>query len=119
MQFQESIKTCFNKFADFNGRASRSEFWWFVLFVLVANIVVESVFKGTIGYIITIALMVPHLAVGIRRLHDINKPAAWILLSFIPLACLVLIYWWAQKSQTSTNQYGDVPADAQVNSAPQ
>jgi uncharacterized membrane protein YhaH (DUF805 family) len=114
MQFQESIKTCFNKFSDFNGRASRSEFWWFVLFVAIANMVAESIFPGKIGYIIGIILLIPHICVGVRRLHDIGKPAAWILLTFIPVIGLILIYWWIQKSEPIANQYGAPPADAQI-----
>jgi uncharacterized membrane protein YhaH (DUF805 family) len=119
MQFQESIKTCFNKFSDFQGRASRSEFWWFVLFVVIANTVSNAIFKGgTIGMVIGVILFVPEIAAAVRRLHDIGKKGAWALLLLIPIANFLAIYWLIQKSEPTANAYGPVPADAEISATP-
>jgi len=61
MQFQEAVKTCFNKYAEFKGRASRSEFWWFVLFYAIANLVANAI-SDKVGSILAIGLLLPYLA---------------------------------------------------------
>ena len=120
MQFQESIKTCFNKFADFKGRASRSEFWWFILFMVLVNIVSGMIFSGgSISTIISLVLLVPYIAAAVRRLHDIGKKGPWVVLVFVPLANFLCIYWLAQKSQPTANEFGPVPADAQIDTIAQ
>ena len=69
--FIESIKTCFQKYIDFGGRASRSEYWWFFLFTFIARIVLG--FIPVIGFIVTLALILPSLSVTVRRLHDTDR----------------------------------------------
>jgi uncharacterized membrane protein YhaH (DUF805 family) len=114
MQFQESIKTCLNKFADFKGRASRSEFWWFVLFTAIVNFVLGSISDKLQG-VVALILLLPYLAVAVRRLHDIGKKWYWILIGIIPIVgFFVLIYFYVQKSVPNANEFGDVPADAEV-----
>ena len=78
MTFTESVKTCFQKYVDFSGRASRSEFWWFFLFTFVVRIVTTWI--PFIGFIIALALLLPSLAVTARRLHDTNRTGWWMLL---------------------------------------
>jgi len=114
MQFQESIKTCFKKFIDFKGRASRSEYWWFVLFAILVNIASNLLLPSSIGAIVTIALILPQISAAIRRLHDIGKSGFWMLLCMIPIIGLVVVYWLIQKSAPVTNQYGNVPTDIQI-----
>ena len=90
MDFQTSIKTCFNKFAVFSGRASRSEFWFFVLFGFLGGVITSIIDVMILGYpfeengpiylIFSVALIVPSLSVAARRLHDINKSGWWQLL---------------------------------------
>ena len=119
MQFQEAIKTCFTKYADFKGRASRSEFWWFILFYAIVNLIAGSL-SQTAQNIVLIALVVPYLAVCVRRLHDIGKKWYWILLGIIPiLGQLALIYFYVQKSMPTANQFGDVPEGADVSAIAQ
>jgi len=114
MQFQESVKTCLNKFADFKGRASRSEFWWFVLFTVLVNFVLGSISDKLQG-VVALILLLPYLAVAVRRLHDIGKKWYWILIGIIPIVgFFVLIYFYVQKSTPTANEFGDVPADAEV-----
>ena len=114
MQFQDSVKTCLNKYVDFKGRASRSEFWWFILFLTVLNLVCGALSDKLQG-LVALLLLLPYLAVAVRRLHDIGKNWYWILIGLIPfIGILVMIYFYVQKSMPSTNAFGDVPADADV-----
>ena len=95
---QNAVKTCFNKYADFNGRAARPEFWWFFLFQIVVLAITGLVSHILYG-IVALALLLPGLAVGARRLHDIGKTAWLLLIGLIPfLGWLLLLYWFAQPS---------------------
>ena len=109
MDFVTAVKTCLSKFVDFSGRASRSEFWWFFLFQVVVAII-ASFLGETISGIVGLILLLPSLAVGARRLHDIGKSGWFLLLAIIPLVNLVLIYFFVQPSQPQDNAFGAVPA---------
>ncbi|MBB3638688.1 MULTISPECIES: DUF805 domain-containing protein [Variovorax] len=109
MDFQTAVKTCLSKYADFSGRASRSEFWWFVLAQLVVLIVASLIHRFVYG-IAALGLLLPALAVGARRLHDIGKTGWLLLLALIPLVNLVLIYFYVQPTQPESNAYGEPPA---------
>ena len=171
MDFQTAIKTCLSKYADFNGRAMRSEYWYFVLFLLLTNIaagivdamlfgggdvqvlsalwslamllpslaagarrlhdidksgwwllltniaagIVDALLFGggdvqVLSALWSLAMLLPSLAAGARRLHDIDKSGWWLLLCLIPiLGALVLIYWFIQPSQHGTNRFGPAP----------
>ncbi len=105
MTFTDSIQSCFKKYAEFNGRASRSEYWWWALFVLVTNIGARMI--GDIpGAVVALGTLLPYLAVTSRRLHDIDRSGWWQLVSLIPLiGWAVVIYWYVQDS-TAENKYG-------------
>lgn len=114
MQPMDYIKLCLTqKYADFNGRAGKAEFWWFFLFNLIVNIIGEIadgiIGNQFIGIILGLAIMVPGLAVGARRLHDINKSGWWQLIVITIVGIFVLIFWWIQDSQAGSNQYGQHP----------
>jgi len=110
MNFVDAVKTCFSKYVGFEGRATRSEYWWWVLFVLLVIMVVMLLAGETPANVASLALLLPSLAVGARRLHDIGKSGWWQLLSFIPLiGTIVLIYWAVQPSQ-GDNAHGPAPA---------
>ncbi len=96
MQAQDAIKVCFQKYLDFNGKAKRPEFWWFFLFVVVVNLFVNT-FLPMIGWLLTLALLLPSLAVGARRLHDTGKSGWWQLIGLTGIGFIVLIFFWAQK----------------------
>jgi uncharacterized membrane protein YhaH (DUF805 family) len=99
MTFAESVSTCLKKYVDFNGVASRSEFWWFFLFQVVVAVVL-SLISNWIADIATLALVLPSLAVGARRLHDTGRSGWWQLLLLIPLVGLIiLIVFWVQESK--------------------
>ena len=78
MSFTEAIKTGLQKYADFSGRASRSEYWWFFLFTIIAR-VLAGLIPG-VGFIVGLALLLPTLAATARRLHDTNRTGWWILM---------------------------------------
>lgn len=104
MGFADSIRTCLSKYVDFNGVASRSEFWWFMLFGFLGSIVL-SVVGGMInfallGNLFGLAILLPQLAVGARRLHDTGRSGWLQLLLLIPLiGLIVLIVFWVQESK--------------------
>ena len=83
-----AVKTCFKKYFDFKGRARRSEFWWFVLFVLIVSSALTflSVLVPAIGYVslaFSLAVLIPEIAALTRRLHDIGRGGWWVLLMFL------------------------------------
>lgn len=102
MTFVESIKTCFGKYATFTGRATRSEYWWWVLLNFVLS------FIPVVNFIWGLATLIPSLAVGARRLHDIGKSGWFQLLALVPIANLYLIYLFICEGQPNDNQYGPV-----------
>jgi uncharacterized membrane protein YhaH (DUF805 family) len=124
MDFSQAIKTCLNKYATFSGRAQRSEYWYFFLFLVIANIVasvLDSVIFGDIPvlYLIaTLALLVPSIAAGVRRLHDTDKSGWWLLLGLIPfVGAIVLIVLLCQRGTVGTNQFGPDPLQASIANA--
>lgn len=108
-EIQKAVKTCFNKYVEFKGRADRAEFWWFFLFQFVVLAIIGMV-SNTLYVIATLALLLPGLAVGARRLHDIGKSGWFLLIGLIPLiGWLVLIYFFVQPSGPA-NEYGALVA---------
>jgi uncharacterized membrane protein YhaH (DUF805 family) len=103
------------KYATFSGRASRSEYWFFVLFNMIfaiVTLVLDGV-AGTMGIIYLVyilATFLPALGVGVRRLHDTNRSGWMILISLIPLiGIILLLVWVCQDSDAGDNQYGANP----------
>ena len=109
------------KYATFSGRAARSEYWYFTLFnalISIGLIILDRVIgtynaetaMGTLSSLYSLAVLIPSLAVSVRRLHDTGRSGWWFLLAFIPLiGALVLIYFMVQDSQAGSNQYGENP----------
>jgi uncharacterized membrane protein YhaH (DUF805 family) len=110
MTFLDSIKTCFSKYATFDGTASRSEYWWFFLFLLLGSAFC-GVFSAKLQMAFNLVTLLPSLAAGARRLHDTDRSGWWQLLFIVPLVgWIVLIVFWAQESRPnryagSTNLY--------------
>lgn len=112
MDFQTSIKTCLNKYADFSGRASRSEYWWFMLFYILAYIglaIVAGILHFPMLVALILGLFIPGIAAAARRLHDTGKSGWWQLLSIIPLVGLILIVFLAQAGTAEGDKYGAPP----------
>ncbi|MDY0106928.1 MAG: DUF805 domain-containing protein [Giesbergeria sp.] len=101
MDFFQAIQSCLGQYATFSGRASRSEFWWFFLFQVL--VMAATSLLGDVAYgLASLALMLPALAVGTRRLHDIGRTGWWQLLLLTGIGFLVLLYWWVQPSDGSS-----------------
>lgn len=108
MTFGESIKTCFSKYADFSGRATRSEFWWWALFVILASAAIGIVSEVASG-VFSLAVLLPYLAVGARRLHDTDRSGWLQLIGLIPLiGWILLIVWYVQEGK-EPNRFGSAP----------
>ncbi len=122
--FIKSIKTCFEKYVDFDSRATRSEFWYFRLFttLLVPFSIgfMEGLFFPDSIYLewgepapldwmlglFTLAVFLPELAVAIRRLHDTNHSGWWLLLAFTGIGIIPLIIWWCTAGDEKANEFG-------------
>lgn len=109
MNFGQAISICFSKYATFSGRASRPEFWWFFLFQLLVSIA-ASMLGDLVSSLVSLALLLPALAVGARRLHDIGKSGWWQLIMLTVIGLLVLIYWWAQPGTGGSNAHDAQPS---------
>lgn len=109
------------QYADFSGRARRKEYWMFVLMNFIAGIILSvvdsmlgvAVGEGTIGVlslIYTLALIIPSIAVSVRRLHDSGRSGWWLLICFVPLlGTIALIVFYCMDSEEGDNQYGPNP----------
>lgn len=113
----EYFKLALSKYAQFTGRSRRSEYWYFVLGNIVLSVIATMlglVLGETIGSmlsgIISIGLLIPGIAVGVRRLHDTGRSGWWLLVGLVPLiGAIVLIVWFASDSQPGANEYGPNP----------
>jgi uncharacterized membrane protein YhaH (DUF805 family) len=99
MNFVDAIKTCFTKYADFTGRAARPEYWWWFLFIFLGG-AATGVIHENLAALFYVATLLPHLAVGCRRLHDIDKSGWFLLLQLIPvIGWLILLYFFVQPGK--------------------
>ncbi|MCF8483508.1 MAG: DUF805 domain-containing protein [Rhodospirillum sp.] len=116
-------------YANFQGRASRPEYWWFALFYFVIVIALSFVDVFVLGAddsgfsilstIFSLALLLPSLAVAVRRLHDTNRTGWWLLIGIIPLiGFVVMVVFLVSKGTDGSNKFGDkpstTPGDAQA-----
>ncbi|MBX9903864.1 MAG: DUF805 domain-containing protein [Burkholderiales bacterium] len=104
MTFGESIGTCFKKYATFDGRATRSEYWWFFLFTFLVSVALGIVSEVLSG-LFTLAVLLPSLAVGARRLHDIDKSGWFLLVWFIPIIGWIIMIVWAVQEGKEPNRF--------------
>ncbi|MFN7177065.1 MAG: DUF805 domain-containing protein [Thermaurantiacus sp.] len=123
MTFRESIQTCFRKYADFQGRARRAEYWWFILFavigtiltVLVDALIGGAITGGDVGLPVfqvafSLGILLPSLAVAVRRLHDTDRSGWWYLIAFVPfVGVIVLIIFFVQRGTAGPNRFGPDP----------
>ncbi len=125
----DAVKTCFNKYVTFSGRAQRSELWWFVVFLIIGSAVTgwvdTAIFgqnvmmvgdmgfaytTGVLGTIFSLATLLPSIAVDVRRLHDLDKSGWWLLIGLIPMiGWIILIVWFASKGTSGDNRFGPDP----------
>ncbi|MBV8033320.1 MAG: DUF805 domain-containing protein [Betaproteobacteria bacterium] len=103
------------KYADFAGRARRKEYWMFVLVNVIAMFIaamLDSILgtRNVLQALYWLALLVPSIAVGVRRLHDTDRTGWWLLLAFVPIiGVIVLLVFMVQAGQTTDNRFGPNP----------
>lgn len=113
MTFAQSIAACFTRYTNFNGRASRSEFWWFVLFIVLASAAL-SVVSWQICTVFQILIILPLLAAGARRLHDTDRSGWLQLLSLVPVAGVIVMVIFFVQPPKEPNRFGDAQTGAGV-----
>ncbi|HMD46135.1 MAG TPA: DUF805 domain-containing protein [Acidimicrobiales bacterium] len=100
------------RYAQFTGRANRAEYWWFVLANLIINLVFDILGRVTavfaiIGLLYALAVLIPGIAVAVRRLHDTNRSGWWLLIGLIPIVgWIVIIVFLVQDTVPGMNQWG-------------
>lgn len=105
---------CLKQYADFSGRARRTEYWMFTLVNCVIAFVLGFILGdgplSFLGYVYSLAVLIPGLAVCVRRLHDIGKSGWWYLIGFVPVVgTIVLLIWFCTDSQPGNNEWGPNP----------
>jgi len=126
MGFSDAVRNALmNNYVNFNGRASRSEYWWFFLFTMILQFIALPIDIVVLGYdmmdpgaiqivgtIAGLALFLPSLCVLVRRLHDLGKSGWWFLIALIPfLGIIVLLVFMVTEGEQLPNQYGEVPTN--------
>jgi len=120
MGFVEAVASALKGYVNVRDRACRSEYWWFFLFALLASAVIGfaegatgvGTDVGVLSTIFSLAMLLPSIAVGVRRLHDIDRSGWWLLLWFVPLiGVIVLIIWACKRGTPGANRFGPDPLD--------
>lgn len=113
--FMDAVKSFFTHYADFSGRARRSEYWYVVLFNILVSLVLGALISisrsfAFLSTIWSIGVLVPGLALCVRRLHDVGKSGLWFLWILLPIAGpIILLVQYCTDSQPGPNQYGPSP----------
>jgi uncharacterized membrane protein YhaH (DUF805 family) len=119
MNFVQAIQSGFRNYVTFSGRAQRSAYWWWTLFTVVLQVGADLAISETLGSILAVVLLLPSIAVGMRRLHDLDRSGWWILLWFVPIVgWIVLIYWACCKGTEGPNRFGPDPLAMAPDTAP-
>ena len=112
MNFGESVTTCLKKYFVFEGRASRSEYWWFQL-IVTPSYFISTFIENEVSYIflgITLFTLIPAISAGVRRLHDTNRSGFFLLISFIPfIGGLILLFFLIPEGTKGKNRFGPNP----------
>jgi uncharacterized membrane protein YhaH (DUF805 family) len=117
MTFVEAISSGFNNYANFRGRSQRSAFWWWSLFYGIVTVGIGFIEAEVFGFRspflsvpAQVILLIPSIAVTVRRLHDTARSGWFILLGFVPLiGPIILLVWYCQQGTPGANQYGPDP----------
>lgn len=122
----EKIKEYFNKYfvnyvktqyTNFNGRVSRAQYWYFVLFYVVIAIplgIIDGILFGgqVLTLLLSLALLIPNIGIGVRRLHDLGKPGWWYFMALVPLVGpIALLVFFCLKGEEKANKYGNIVTD--------
>lgn len=114
MDFMQAVKTVLNNYANFKDRSGRPEYWWWCLAYLIACIIVEIIggvlhIRELLAGVFALALLVPNVAISVRRFHDIGKSGWWCLIFLIPLVNLIAWLYFFTKPSDGANEYGAGP----------
>lgn len=113
MDFGQAIQSGFRNYVNFKGRAARSEYWYWTLFAVLTQLIVDGLTGDAleaVSAVVSLALFLPSLAVSIRRLHDLDRSGWWFLLWFVPIVgWIVMIYWACCRGTAGTNRFGADP----------
>jgi uncharacterized membrane protein YhaH (DUF805 family) len=111
MTFTEAVKAVYSDYANFSGRARRSEYWWWALYMLITGVVLALIDGGgVLSGLWSLAHLLPGLGVAVRRLHDIDRSGWWFLVGLIPLVgAIVLIVFFATRGTPGPNRFGEDP----------
>lgn len=117
VSFTQSIELFFKNYVNFSGRSSKSAFWWWflanILFSILAAMADRVTFdtvtvdQGPISTVWSFVTLIPGIALGARRLHDINKSGWWQLIAFTIIGIIPLIIWFVRSGDPHENDYGD------------
>lgn len=127
MTFGDAIRSGFSNYLNFRGRASRSEYWWWALFTILLAIAIQVVLGTLLGEetgaflanLASLVVLLPSIAVGVRRLHDTDRSGWWMLIGFIPvIGIIVLIVFFVQTGTDGPNRFGPPPAQGLLPAAP-
>ena len=121
MSFIQSLKRCFTNCTNFSGRASRADYWFFYLFDIIVfnvfSVIHASYGSGGVGLellnslfiLLAIVIGFTYLAVGVRRLHDVDRSGWWLLLAFTVIGIILLFYWQIKAGDKEANRFGERP----------
>ena len=123
----EAVRSCLKKYATFRGRATRAEYWWFWLFNVILNVILQALSEDMPGSqtvaavtgIITLALFLPSIAACCRRLHDRDHTGWWQLIAFTIIGLIPLLIMLCRRSQMEGNRYGEIPCVIQKSTPPE
>lgn len=124
MTFSQSVKSGLSKYVQFSGRASRSEYWWWTLFMVVFQIAMQLVIVafaaaggevmgmvlGALFLLVILGLTLPSISVLVRRLHDVNRSGWWYWIVLVPVVGVILmLVWFCTKGTEGPNRFGEDP----------
>ena len=122
VSFSTAVSLFFKKYANFSGRASRSMYWWVILFMFIIYLICILImysFNETFGYLLNaiagLIFIVPYLALSVRRMHDIGKGGGWIFISLVPLiGGIWYLVLCLTASEPYDNRFGPVPGSNEL-----
>jgi uncharacterized membrane protein YhaH (DUF805 family) len=113
LDFVEAIRSGFRNYATFSGRAPRSEFWYWTLFAAIAtaaaNMIDSVLFIGLVSPLVSLLLLLPGVAVSVRRLHDLDRSGWWLLLTLTGIGIILLLIWDCMRGTPGPNRFGPDP----------
>ncbi|HEX3361153.1 MAG TPA: DUF805 domain-containing protein [Solirubrobacterales bacterium] len=113
LTFDEAVRDGLSKYVQFDGRSSRSAYWWFYLFYILVFIgasIIDAIAKTPVfGFLAVLGLLLPSLSVLVRRLHDTDRSGWWVLISFVPIVGTIVVIVFACTDSGPPNKYGNGP----------